>query len=84
MDSIVAKVRDNDYSALTLVEAIVLSVPFQMQAPAPPGPQSQSRIRAVFQVRRSRRNLDVLVKPYFRAGRYSEALVSAWGFPGWK
>ena len=42
VDSIVAKMRDNDYSALTMVEAIVLSVPFQMQAPAPPGPQSQS------------------------------------------
>ena len=39
VDAIVAKMRDNDYSALTLVEAIVLSVPFRYQAAMPPHSQ---------------------------------------------
>jgi hypothetical protein len=34
VDSIVAQLKDNDYSARTLVEAIVLSVPFRQQAPS--------------------------------------------------
>ena len=32
IDNIVAQVKDNDYSAQTLIEAIVLSVPFRYQA----------------------------------------------------
>lgn len=35
VDAIVAKIRDNDYSALALVDAIVTSVPFRYQAAAP-------------------------------------------------
>jgi hypothetical protein len=34
VDSIVAKLKDNNYSARTLVEEIVLSVPFRQQAPS--------------------------------------------------
>jgi len=34
VDSIVAQVKDNNYSARSLVEAIVLSVPFRYQAAA--------------------------------------------------
>jgi hypothetical protein len=36
VDAIVAQVKDNDYKAQTLVEAIVLSAPFRYQAAAPP------------------------------------------------
>ena len=32
VDNIVTQVKDNDYSAQTLIEAIVLSVPFRYQA----------------------------------------------------
>lgn len=35
VDSIVAQVKKNDYSARTLIEVIVLSVPFRYQAAAP-------------------------------------------------
>ncbi|MBM3737597.1 MAG: DUF1588 domain-containing protein [Acidobacteria bacterium] len=35
VDQIVDKVRQNDYKAHVLLEAIILSAPFQMQAPAP-------------------------------------------------
>jgi hypothetical protein len=49
VDSIVAQVRDNDYSALTLVESIVLSVPFRMQAPAPAQPAISSSGRVASQ-----------------------------------
>ena len=34
VDSIVAKLKDNNYSARALVEEVVLSVPFRQQAPA--------------------------------------------------
>lgn len=36
VDAIVAQVKDNEYKAQTLVEAIVLSAPFRYQAAAPP------------------------------------------------
>ena len=36
VDNIVAQLRDNDYKAQTLIEAIVLSVPFRNQAGIPP------------------------------------------------
>ncbi len=36
VDDIVAQLRENDYSAQTLVEAIVLSAPFRNQAAMPP------------------------------------------------
>lgn len=36
VDEIVAKVKEKDYGAQALIEAIVLSVPFQRQAPVPP------------------------------------------------
>jgi hypothetical protein len=36
VDEIVAKLRENDYGAQTLVEQIVLSVPFRYQAGANP------------------------------------------------
>ena len=49
VDSIVAQVRDNDYSALALVESIVLSVPFRMQAPAPAQPAISSSGRVASQ-----------------------------------
>jgi hypothetical protein len=35
VDAIVAKVKQNDYSAMTLIEEVVLSVPFRFQAGAP-------------------------------------------------
>ena len=35
VDGIVAQVKENDYSAQTLIEAIVLSVPFRYQAGRP-------------------------------------------------
>jgi hypothetical protein len=34
VDRIVAELRDNDYRAQKLIELIVLSAPFQYQAPA--------------------------------------------------
>ena len=34
VDNIVSQLKDNDYSAQTLIEAIVLSVPFRYQAPS--------------------------------------------------
>jgi hypothetical protein len=36
VDAIVAKVKQNNYSAQTLLEEIVLSVPFRQQAGTPP------------------------------------------------
>ena len=36
VDSIVAQLKEKDYSAQTLIEAIVLSVPFRYQAGMPP------------------------------------------------
>jgi hypothetical protein len=36
VDTIVAKVKDNNYSAQTLIEAIVASAPFRYQVAAPP------------------------------------------------
>lgn len=41
VDNIVAQVRDNEYSAQTLIEAIVLSVPFRYQAAAAPRSQKE-------------------------------------------
>ena len=38
VDAIVVKLKDNEYSAQTLVEAIVTSVPFAYQAASPPEP----------------------------------------------
>jgi Protein of unknown function (DUF1585). len=35
VDNIVAQLKDNNYSAQTLIEAIVLSVPFRYQAAIP-------------------------------------------------
>jgi hypothetical protein len=35
VDAIVAEVKRNDYSSRSLLEAVVFSVPFQQQAPAP-------------------------------------------------
>lgn len=35
VDAIVAQLRENDYSAQTLIDGIVSSVPFRMQAPSP-------------------------------------------------
>ena len=47
VDSILAKVKDNDYKALTLIEEIVLSVPFRYQAamapPRNPGQKEQHK-----------------------------------------
>jgi hypothetical protein len=40
VDAIVAKLKDNNYSARALVEEIVLSVPFRQQ---PPGAKIQGR-----------------------------------------
>ncbi|MGH9673731.1 MAG: DUF1592 domain-containing protein [Bryobacteraceae bacterium] len=42
VDAIIAELRQNDYSARTLVEAIVLSVPFRSQAPRPAVPAKES------------------------------------------
>lgn len=39
VDEIVAKLKENDYKAQTLIEAIVLSAPFRQQAPAPRTPK---------------------------------------------
>lgn len=41
VDSIVAKLKDNNYSARALVEEVVLSVPFRQQAPAAKTPGKQ-------------------------------------------
>jgi hypothetical protein len=43
VDSIVAQLKDNNYSAQTLIEAIVLSVPFQYQAGSPPHRKEQQK-----------------------------------------
>jgi len=43
VDQIVARLKDNDYKARTLVEEIVLSVPFRYQAGASPAVSSMSR-----------------------------------------
>jgi hypothetical protein len=40
VDSIVSEVKQHDYSAQSLVEAIVLSVPFRFQAGTPPMKES--------------------------------------------
>lgn len=40
VDQIVARLRENDYKAQTLVQEIVLSVPFRYQAGAPPAMSS--------------------------------------------
>jgi mono/diheme cytochrome c family protein len=39
LDAIAAKVKENNYSAMSLLEQIVLSVPFRMQAPQPSIPR---------------------------------------------
>ena len=41
VDAIVAQLKENDYKAQTLIEAIVLSVPFRYQAAAPPRQKEQ-------------------------------------------
>lgn len=41
VDAIVAKLEENGYSAQTLIEEIVLSVPFRYQAPSSAAPASQ-------------------------------------------
>ena len=43
VDEIVAKLKDKEYRAQALIEAIVLSVPFRYQAPAPPAPQAKEK-----------------------------------------
>ena len=45
VDSIVAELRENDYSARTLIEAIALSAPFRYQAgrPAPPSRKEEHK-----------------------------------------
>ena len=43
VDSIVAQLKDNNYSAQTLIEAIVLSVPFQYQAGSPQRRKEQQK-----------------------------------------
>jgi len=43
VDTIVAQLRDNDYSAQKLIEAIVLSVPFRYQAGIPPSRKEQQK-----------------------------------------
>ncbi len=42
LDDIVAQVKDNDYKAQTLIEAIVLSTPFRYKAPASPKKEDRS------------------------------------------
>jgi hypothetical protein len=43
VDNIVAQLKDNNYSAQTLIEAIVLSVPFRYQAASPSGRKEQQK-----------------------------------------
>ena len=43
VDEIVAKLKDKDYAAQALVEAIVLSVPFRYQAAAPQTPPAKEK-----------------------------------------
>jgi hypothetical protein len=46
VDDIVARLKENDYSAQILIEAIVLSAPFRLQAGRPPAPANPARPRA--------------------------------------
>ena len=73
MDSIVAKMRDNDYSALALVESIVLSVPFQNAGSAP----AQPAISSIGPCLKSEGVAEALTirKTAYREERYSEVLV---------
>jgi hypothetical protein len=43
VDAIVEKVKQNNYSAMTLLEEVVLSVPFRFQAGAPPVKEAAKR-----------------------------------------
>jgi hypothetical protein len=43
VDNIVAQLKDNNYSAHTLIEAIVLSVPFRYQSASPSGRKEQQK-----------------------------------------
>jgi len=43
VDDIVAKVKENNYSAQTLIESIVLSVPFRYQAPVSRSPKEEKK-----------------------------------------
>ncbi len=43
VEQIVTKVRENDYKAQSMIEAIVLSVPFRHQAAPPPQPRTKEQ-----------------------------------------
>jgi hypothetical protein len=46
VDEIVARLQENNYSAQTLIESIVLSVPFRYQAAQPPAPRKPAPPRS--------------------------------------
>ena len=72
VDRIVAELKDNDYRAQKLIELIVLSAPFQYQAPAAMRPKAAREQESNSEDRHDE----------FRVERCCEAPASAWAFPG--